>query len=124
MAELSNQDLSKKLKKFTLCGIKPLTEELGKGTYSRTYTVRYRDVIYAAKEIHPAGFAKIQRGDFDRERVRCSELFHPNIVHFVGIYYPSSASLPVMVMELMDENLTSYLGRKNITLNSGGSRNL
>ncbi|XP_065884376.1 uncharacterized protein [Dysidea avara] len=28
MAELSNQDLSKKLKKFTLCGIKPLTEEL------------------------------------------------------------------------------------------------
>jgi len=116
MAGLTNQDLSEKLKKLTLRGIKPVTEQLGKGAFGRTHTVHYHDVVCAAKEISQAGFAVIQRGDFERECVRCSELLHPNIIHFLGVYYPSRASLPVVVMEMMDENLTQYLGRQRITL--------
>jgi len=120
MAELPHQELNEKLKKLTLCGIKPLSEELGTGAYSRTYTVRYREVVCAAKEICQTGlfgvFATTQRVDLERECVRCSDLIHPNIVRFMGINYPSHASLPVMVMELMDESLTKFLQQQSITL--------
>ena len=55
---------------------------------------------------------------FMRECCQCSTLRHPNIIQFLGVYYPSTAGaggvqgrmrLPVMVMEMMADSLTSLV---------------
>ena len=44
-------------------------------------------------------------------------LNHPNIVRFMGIYYPKvDSTIPVMIMELMDESLRDYM--KNLPKNA------
>jgi len=53
---------------------------------------------------------------FMRECSQCSTLRHPNVIQFLSVYYPSTAGvggvqgrmqLPVMVMEMMADSLTS-----------------
>jgi len=84
------------------------------------YTVEYRGVTSAAKEIHSILLEGVDprklRENFEHECVRCSKLTHSNIVRLMGVYYPSLVSLPVMVMELMDESLTRYVEKSNINL--------
>ena len=52
-----------------------------------------------------------------RECRQCSTLRHPNIIQFLGVYYPTEAGgtnrmwLPVMVMEMMADSLTSFVGK-------------
>ena len=91
-------------------------EDLGRGAYGRVFKARYHGSVCAAKEIHsilieaaytPAEKERL-KGNFTRECYHCSKLNHPNIVHFIGIYLPPQQSFPVMIMELMDESLTSY----------------
>ena len=47
---------------------------------------------------------------------KCSTLHHPNVIQFLGIYYPTGVDssrrgsrLPVMVMEMMADSLTSFV---------------
>ena len=91
--------------------------ELGRGSYGIVFTVKYSGNVYAAKQIHPIlienvsseGKQKIT-DDFVRECLCCSSIQHPNIVQFVGVYYPSAqCSFPVMVMELMSASLTKFV---------------
>ena len=111
------------LKQLTLSGVKLEGRELGRGAYGKVYTVKYRGMIYAAKEIHalllqtagPEG-ARILQSNFIRECSHCSKLSHVNVVPLVGIYYPSKQSLPVMLMELMDVSLTTYATQPNVSL--------
>ena len=106
-----------------LAGVQPLagdSRELGRGSYGRVFAVKYREATYAAKEVH----SYLMQGEriirmFLRECEQCSRLCHPNIVEFVGVYYPrddpSNMRLPVMVMEMMAQNLTSFVDKqKNI----------
>jgi len=96
--------------------------ELGRGAYGFVYKVNYEGRICAAKMIHPI-LVDHQVGARERETVinaflrecnHCSTLHHRNIVEFFGICYPQLRSeIPVMVMELMDESLTKYIGRKS-----------
>ena len=104
-------------------------DELGRGAYGRVYAVNYNGTICAAKEIHSilvegVGQAQMQRtvDSFMRECHQCSTLRHPNVIQFLGVYYPSVAGmgdiqlqgrmqLPVMVMEMMAESLTSLVDK-------------
>jgi len=110
------------LKQHFLKGVAPLNKELGRGAYGRVFAVMYGGLTYAAKEIHPLlldGMSTEEllfvKNSFIRECVCCSTIQHANIVQFVGVYYPSprtsnsDTGLPVLVMELMDTNLSSYL---------------
>ena len=106
-------------------GVTPLDrDELGRGAYGRVYAVNYHGTICAAKEIHSilvegVGQAEMQRTveTFLRECRQCSKLRHPNVIQFLGVYYPSNTGsmrtgrmpLPVMVMEMMAESLTSLV---------------
>ena len=115
------EDISEALKQLTLYGVKPEAgPELGRGAYGRVYKVKYRGVVYAAKEVHAlllqAAGAETLRNNFIRECSRCSKLSHVNVVRLVGIYYPSKQSLPVMIMELMDVSLTAYATREGVSL--------
>ena len=60
------------------------------------YTVKYCGLICAAKEIHSILLgddvgqeeqSRVREG-FIRECHHCSALKHPNIVRFIGVYYP------------------------------------
>ena len=92
-------------------------KEIGRGAYGRVFTVKYCGLICAAKEIHSIlveGVGQQQehsvKEGFLRECQHCSVLKHPNIVRFMGIYYPKkSSTIPVMIMELMDESLYDYM---------------
>ena len=93
--------------------------ELGRGAYGKVFAVTYQGSSYAAKQIHPTLYAednpeekKRTKNIFMRECYHCSLIDHPNIVKFIGIYHTEQSDdhdLPIMVMELMDINLTSYI---------------
>ena len=119
----SVDDITKYLQDLTLEGVSLLDGELGSGAYGKVFTVNYREITYAAKEIHPIlinfvseeGRQTITR-NFLRECYYCSKLCHPNIVSFKGVYFPAENTnpLPVMVMELMDTSLTKYVREPNL----------
>ena len=103
-------------------------KELGRGAYGRVYAVKYCGTTCAAKEIHSilveeVGEVEMQRtvASFMRECRQCSTLRHPNVIQFLGVYYPSGAGagdvqgrirLPVMVMEMMADSLTSLVDKR------------
>jgi len=98
-------------------------KELGRGAYGRVFAVKYCGMVCAAKEIHSiliedVGEIEMRRTveSFVVECRQCSSLRHPNIVQFLGVYYPHNSStgrnqLPVMVMEMMADSLTSLVGK-------------
>ena len=105
------------MKDFTLKGVIPIGKELGRGAYGKVFTVKYLGLVCAAKEIHSLlldGVDQVQRkaitDSFIRECVHCNAIRHPNIVQFLGVYFSSYQSdLPIMVMELMDTGLASFI---------------
>ena len=48
----SIDDVTAALQNLTLTEVTPLDQELGRGAYGKVFTVKYRENIYAAKEIH------------------------------------------------------------------------
>ena len=99
-------------------------QELGHGSYGSIYAVKYCGTICAAKEIilvEGLGEVEIQQTveSFIMECYQCSTIRHPNVIQFLGIYYPSATAgsvqermrLPVMVMEMMADSLTSLVDK-------------
>ena len=120
------EDIRDQLRRLTIFGseIESLRDQqLGRGAYGIVFKARYRGSVYAAKEIHSilidAAYTPAERrilqDNFIRECDHCSKLNHPNIVRFIGIYHPPQQLFPVMIMELMDESLTAYAEKPNIS---------
>jgi len=116
MGQAAARETIEELKNVTLKGVVPLNKELGRGAYGIVFTVKYDGVVCAAKMIHPILTENVSaeqkqgiKNDFVQECLRCSSIQHPNIVKFMGVYYPGRSSLPIMVMELMDTSLTSFV---------------
>ena len=103
-------------RKLALEDVIPEDKELGHGAFGKVFTVNYLGTRYAAKEIlphlldksSPEEKKKIQ-DNFMRECHRSSLACHPNIVQFIGVYYKEESDLPIMVMELLDMELTSFI---------------
>ena len=101
---------------LVLTGVEPLNRELGRSSYGRVFAVKYLEITCAAKEVH-SHLVQGQRifDMFLRECQQCNRLRHANIVKFLGVYYPEGGAarvrlpLPVMVMEMMAQNLTSFV---------------
>jgi len=107
------------LKNLVLKEVTEENTEIGRGAYGRVFRVSVlteaKKKLCAAKEVHPTLMASID--DDQHERIRTmfyrecdchSQLNHPNVVEMIGLY-PNQSSLPWLVMELMDTNLTKYL---------------
>ena len=113
---MAAEDLSDRLKDLTLEDVILLNKELGRGAYGKVFSVKYLGLPCAAKEIHsllldgvsPEDKKAIKDG-FIRECYHSSLIRHPNIVQFMGVYYAKQSDLPIMVMELMDTSLTSFI---------------
>ena len=104
-----------RLQDIYLTGVKLNGRDIGVGAYGRVYEVEYCGITCAAKEVHSILVGVGEQFDaikeaFLTECVRSSSLSHPNIVHFLGVYSPGGQSLlPVLVMERMQESLTSVV---------------
>ena len=116
MGQSTSNNTIDELKNLTLKGVVPQNKELGRGAFGVVYVVKYGRVVCAAKKIHPALTENVTpeqkqeiQNNFVRECLCGNSIDHPNIVRFLGIYYPSRRSLPDMVFELMDTSLTSYV---------------
>ena len=110
---------------FILKGVTSLNrKELGRGAYGKVYAVKYCQTVCAAKEIHSILIEdvgeterRVTIGSFLRECRQCSMLRHPNVIQFLGVYYPTGeggtnrVGLPVMVMEMMADSLTSFVDK-------------
>ena len=117
---MATKDLRDQLKDLTLEDVIPQNKELGRGAYGKVFTVDHLGLPCAAKEIHsllidgvsPEEKKAIKDG-FIRECYHSSLIRHPNIVQFMGVYYAKPSDpridLPIMVMELMDTSLTSFI---------------
>ena len=98
------------------------SKELGRGAYGKVFTVKYCGQLFAAKEIHAILLNSANKKEKDhviknflQECHHCVNLRHPNIVLFIGVYWPGGqlSNLPVMVMELMDCSLEKFVMEKN-----------
>ena len=106
---------------FILEGVTTLNrKESGRGSYGKTYAVKYCETICVAREMQLVeGLRNERRQIIESYLEECRQyalLRHPNIVQFLGVYYPNEESsvtsevwLPVMVMELMVDDLASYV---------------
>ena len=114
---MTSEDVSALLKDARIEGVVLIDKELGRGAYGRVFTVEYCGLVCAAKEIHPIlieGVSPAEKktiiDNFIRECHHCSVIRHPNIVKFLGVYYSSKKTdLPIMVMELMNASLASFV---------------
>ena len=95
------------------------TEEnfLGMGSYGAVYKAKCDELPCAAKILHlvhlplklgDPGTQKIIK-KFDMECRLLSHIRHPNIVQYLGTCRDPDTNLPVLLMELMDEGLTTFL---------------
>ena len=86
---------------------------LGHGSFGAVYRAQCDDLPCAAKVLHPTlidrhGYNKIQER-FQQERMFLDSIRHPNIVLYLGMCTDPATQQPVLLMELLDENLTSML---------------
>ena len=93
------------------------TEQLGVGSYGAVYKAMCDNLPCAGKILHPTLFQSNDPGamtimkQFQQECSVLSAIRHPNIVQYLGIYEELESRLPVLLMELMDDNLTTFLER-------------
>jgi len=122
--ENREMDFDNDYQDIILKGVTPFyDDELGRGTYGRVYTVDYYGTICVAKEIYPIlvegdGQEQVMQtaASFMRECRQCSSLRHPNIIQFLGVYYPALGTavervslLPAIVTEMMENSLTTLV---------------
>ena len=98
-------------------------QSLGIGSYGAVYKAICDDLVCAAKIIHPTLFDpsalhqiaprrehRLPIRRFEQECEFMSNMRHPNIVQYLGMYRDSADTrLPVLLMELMDDSLTHFL---------------
>ena len=97
-------------------------QTLGIGSYGKVCKAKCDNLLCAAKIIHETlcdsnsqhliandnpSIKPIRK--FEQEVEFLREIRHPNIVQYLGIHHDLDTGLPVLLMELMDESLTSFL---------------
>ena len=90
--------------------------QIGKGANGRILEAKWEGIMVAVKEIHSIFINEVSDCEFKlfkesflRECEQSCQLRHPNIVRFLGIYYPPGARVPSLVMERLHCSLTSLL---------------
>ena len=93
--------------------------QLGVGSYGAVYKAKCDQLPCAAKILHPVLFQTNDPGSrrilerFEQECGFLSSIKHPNIVQYLGVCRDRDSRLPVLLMELLDSSLTTYLETSN-----------
>ena len=94
-------------------------ETLGTGSYGKVCKAKFCELPCAAKILHPVLFQFndphsqkiLQR--FEQECELLKMVRHPNVAQYLGVARDPVSHLPVLLMELLDENLTHFLERSD-----------
>ena len=87
-------------------------ECLGTGAYGKVCKAKLNELPCAAKLLHMILFEPqnpIVQQRFERECELLQMVKHPNVVQYLGIARDPQSGLPILLMELLDENLTNFL---------------
>ena len=111
----------KALKDLQLKDVVDLDAEIGRGAYGavKEVSVHGYGTPCAAKVVHEILLSHVSGEEyvklkkmFIQECIHASKLRHPNLVQFLGIYYPNeSASFPWLIMEKLHTSLSSLLNK-------------
>ena len=94
--------------------------ELSRGAYGTVHSGRLHGEKVAVKRIHgllleaakgQGGLEKIL-DDFQQECQLLERVVHPHVLRFKGAFYDETTDEPILVVELMMENLRQYLERQ------------
>ncbi len=97
-----------------------IEERIGSGAYGTVFRAICNKLPCAAKKIHEAliqpqeGVTEIHHEHrapfrrFESEFQLLQELRHSNIIQYLGMHVDPETKLPVLLMELLDTNLTKY----------------
>ena len=103
---------------YKLTGVRVTDKELGHGSYATVLELEYMGLKCAGKKIHEV---LLRQGDagytvrrFGEECRLLSQVHHPNIVQFLGVYFQQGVRAPILVMEFLPTNLTSYIEQHSI----------
>ena len=92
--------------------------ELGRGSYGTVVELNYMELKYVGKKIHQIllqdGSTSHPLKRFQDECKILSQVRHPNIVQFLGVFFPNGESIPILVMEFLPTNLTSCIEKYGI----------
>ena len=98
---------------YKLTGVKVTDRKLGCGSYATVLELEYMGLKCAGKKIHEL---LLEQGDasytvrrFEEECRLLSQVRHPNIVQFLGVYFQQGVRAPILVMEFLPTNLTSCI---------------
>ena len=93
--------------------IKVTDRELGHGSYATVLELKYHGLKCAGKKIHEVllkqGESSYTVRRFEEECRLISQACHPSIVQFLGVYFHQGERAPILVMEFLLTNLTSYI---------------
>ena len=93
------------------------SESLGSGSYGGVCKAKCDGLLCAAKIMHPTLFDLRDPGTasylrkFQEECRLLSLARHPNVVQYLTTYYDPDTRLPILLMELCDQSLTTFLER-------------
>ena len=103
---------------FKLAKVKVTDQVLGRGSYATVLEVKYNGQRYAGKKIHEVlltqGSSTYAVRRFEEECRLLSQIHHPNIVQFIGVYFHKNADIPILVMEFLPMNLTSCIQKQGV----------
>ena len=101
------------LESFKISGVFVTNRELGHGSYATVLELEYMGLKCAGKQIHKIllkqGALSYTVRRFKEECCLLSQVRHPNIVQFLGVYIQNSEEVPLLVMEFLPTNLTSCI---------------
>ena len=102
------------LDSFKLTGVMITNRILGHGSYAAILELEHLGLKCAGKKIHDTllkeGVATYASLRFVEECHLLSQVHHPNIVQFLGIYFENEkVQVPFLVMEYLPTNLTSCI---------------
>lgn len=89
-------------------------KELGRGNYGRVCKAMCDELPCAAKLLNPKVFDLVDSANLECFNRGCETLYainHPCIVQYIDAYIHPETGQAVLLMELMDESLTSFLDR-------------
>ena len=103
---------------YKLTGVCVTDRELGHGSYANVLELEYMGLKCAGKKIHKL---LLKQGDasytvcrFEEECRLLSQVRHPNIVQFLGVYFQQGVRAPILVMEFLSTTLTSSIEQYGI----------
>ena len=110
-----NRDFPPTLRDFVIDNIQ-IGKQIGRGANGRILAAKWEGIVVAVKEIHSIFMNEVSdlefqsfKRNFLHECEQSSRLRHPNIVRFLGVYYPPGARIPSLVMERLQCSLNNLI---------------